>query len=96
MSTELLKSLLFFILAISIAYPLNSIELSQVLDNSLKHNNLQSALVGVKIIDSQSNTVIFSRNADKSFVPASNTKLLTGIAGLLFLGKDFRFETKLY
>ena len=96
MSTKLLKSLLFFILAISIAYPLNSRELSQVLDNSLKHNNLQSALVGVKIIDSQSNTVIFSRNAGKSFVPASNTKLLTGIAGLLFLGKDFRFETKLY
>ncbi|ALB01719.1 D-Ala-D-Ala carboxypeptidase [Francisella persica ATCC VR-331] len=96
MYTKLLKSLLFFILAISIAYPLNSIELNQVLDNSLKHNNLQSALVGVKIIDSQSNTVIFSRNANKNFVPASNTKLLTGIAGLLFLGRDFRFETKLY
>lgn len=59
MSTKLLKSLLFFILAVSIAYPLNSIELNQVLDNSLKHNNLQSALVGVKIIDSQSNTIIF-------------------------------------
>ncbi|MFV9925220.1 MAG: D-alanyl-D-alanine carboxypeptidase/D-alanyl-D-alanine-endopeptidase [Francisella endosymbiont of Hyalomma scupense] len=96
MSTKLFKSLLFFILAISIAYSLNSIELNQVLDDSLKHNNLQSALVGVKIIDSQSNTIIFSRNADKSFVPVSNTKLLTGIAGLLFLGKDFRFETKLY
>lgn len=40
--------------------------------------------------------MILSKNADKNFIPASNTKLLTGIAGLLFLGKDFRFETKLY
>ncbi|APC91930.1 MULTISPECIES: D-alanyl-D-alanine carboxypeptidase/D-alanyl-D-alanine endopeptidase [Francisella] len=96
MSTKLLKSLLFFILAISIAYPLNSIELNQLLDNSIKRNNLQSALVAVKIIDSQSNAVILSRNANKNFAPASNTKLLTGVAGLLFLSKDFRFQTKIY
>ncbi|MBK2356460.1 D-alanyl-D-alanine carboxypeptidase/D-alanyl-D-alanine endopeptidase [Francisella hispaniensis] len=100
MFTKLPRSLLlfFFIFAPFIAYPLavNSIELNQVLDNSIKQNNLQSAQIAVKIIDSQKNTVILSRNADKNFIPASNTKLLTGIAGLLFLGKDFRFETKLY
>ncbi|AJI73485.1 hypothetical protein FTDG_00217 [Francisella tularensis subsp. novicida GA99-3548] len=99
MPIKLLKSLLlFFILAVFIAYPLsvNSIELNQVLDNSIEQNNLQSAQIAVKIIDSEKNTVILSKNADKNFIPASNTKLLTGIAGLLFLGKDFRFETKLY
>lgn len=99
MPIKLLKSLLlFFILSVFIAYPLsvNSIELNQVLDNSIEQNNLQSAQIAVKIIDSEKNTVILSKNADKNFIPASNTKLLTGIAGLLFLGKDFRFETKLY
>lgn len=99
MPIKLLKSLLlFFILAVFIAYPLsvNSIELNQVLNNSIEQNNLQSAQIAVKIIDSEKNTVILSKNADKNFIPASNTKLLTGIAGLLFLGKDFRFETKLY
>ncbi|OIN83751.1 D-alanyl-D-alanine carboxypeptidase/D-alanyl-D-alanine-endopeptidase [Francisella sp. TX07-6608] len=99
MPIKLLKSLLlFFILAVFIAYPLsvNSIELNQVLDNSIEQNDLQSAQIAVKIIDSEKNTVILSKNADKNFIPASNTKLLTGIAGLLFLGKDFRFETKLY
>ena len=99
MSTKLLRSLLlFFILAICISYPLrlDSIELDQVLDNSLKQNNLQSALTAVKIIDSQSNKVILSRNTDKNFIPASNTKLLTGIAGLLFLGADFKFQTNIY
>ncbi|AEB27580.1 D-alanyl-D-alanine carboxypeptidase [Francisella cf. novicida Fx1] len=99
MPIKLLKSLLlFFILAVFIAYPLsvNSIELNQVLNNSIEQNNLQSAQIAVKIINSEKNTVILSKNADKNFIPASNTKLLTGIAGLLFLGKDFRFETKLY
>lgn len=90
MPIKLLKSLLlFFILSVFIAYPLsvNSIELNQVLDNSIEQNNLQSAQIAVKIIDSEKNTVILSKNADKNFIPASNTKLLTGIAGYYFLVK---------
>lgn len=56
MPIKLLKSLLlFFILSVFIAYPLsvNSIELNQVLDNSIEQNNLQSAQIAVKIIDSE-------------------------------------------
>ncbi|MDE4969636.1 D-alanyl-D-alanine carboxypeptidase/D-alanyl-D-alanine-endopeptidase, partial [Francisella tularensis subsp. holarctica] len=63
MPIKLLKSLLlFFILSVFISYPLsvNSIELNQVLDNSIEHKNHQSAQIAVKIIDSENNTVILS------------------------------------
>lgn len=40
--------------------------------------------------------VIYDYNGDKSLVPASNLKLLTTATALKILGKDFRFETKLY
>lgn len=38
--------------------------------------------------------VLFSREADKAFLPASNMKLLTGAAVLVRLGGGFRYETQ--
>ena len=51
---------------------------------------------GVHIVDIESGRVLYARNAGKSFVPASNTKLYTTAAALDMLGPDYRFETRLY
>lgn len=40
--------------------------------------------------------IIYKRNADKLFIPASNMKLFTGAAALLLLGPDFVYDTNFY
>ncbi|QIW10508.1 D-alanyl-D-alanine carboxypeptidase/D-alanyl-D-alanine-endopeptidase [Francisella sp. LA112445] len=94
---NLLKTLITSVIFISsISYSLNSTEIDKSFDKTIKSNQLNSALVGVKIIDLNNGKTIYSRNADKNFIPASNTKLVTSSAALLYLGKDFKYRTKLY
>lgn len=53
------------------------------------------AFWGISIYDLEEETVLYSRNADRSFLPASNQKLLTSAAALEFLGSTHRYETAL-
>ncbi|MEM3832435.1 MAG: D-alanyl-D-alanine carboxypeptidase/D-alanyl-D-alanine-endopeptidase [Thermoprotei archaeon] len=46
------------------------------------------------IVERTNGDVIFQYNADELLIPASNMKILTGLAGLLYLGPDFKFRTK--
>ena len=51
---------------------------------------------GIEFFDVQTGQVLHALNADKLFVPASTTKLLTEGAVLVKLGGDFRFHTFVY
>jgi PBP4 family serine-type D-alanyl-D-alanine carboxypeptidase len=51
---------------------------------------------GIEFFDLQSGEVLYALNADKMFVPASTTKLLTEGTVLAKLGGDFRFHTFVY
>ena len=51
---------------------------------------------GIEFFDVQTGQVLYALNADKMFVPASTTKLLTEGAVLVKLGGDFRFHTFVY
>ena len=53
------------------------------------------ALWGIAIAD-PSGHIVFDRNADRLFVPASNNKLLVTAAAVLLLPEDFRFRTSVY
>jgi D-alanyl-D-alanine carboxypeptidase/D-alanyl-D-alanine-endopeptidase (penicillin-binding protein 4) len=48
---------------------------------------------GVRIVDLTDESVIYARNADHFFIPASNTKLLSTALALKRLGPGFRFTT---
>lgn len=48
--------------------------------------------VGVLAVDT-AGSVVFERNADRTFVPASNQKILVAAAALSRLGPDYRYET---
>jgi D-alanyl-D-alanine carboxypeptidase/D-alanyl-D-alanine-endopeptidase (penicillin-binding protein 4) len=48
---------------------------------------------GVLIKSLENGNVIYERNSDKMFMPASNEKIPTAAAALTKLGPDFRFET---
>ena len=49
-------------------------------------STIKNALIGISIYDAASGKYLYSHNADKYFVPASNTKIITCYAGLKYLG----------
>jgi D-alanyl-D-alanine carboxypeptidase/D-alanyl-D-alanine-endopeptidase (penicillin-binding protein 4) len=49
----------------------------------------------VFVVDADGNELV-AQNADKPFVPASVTKIVTAWLALEVLGEDYRFETKFY
>lgn len=56
---------------------------------------LRGAHVGVYAIDARDGRVLYERNQDDAFQPASTFKLLVGSAALDKLGPAFRFHTEL-
>ena len=51
---------------------------------------------GILIVNSENRRVVYERNADQLFIPASTTKLYSCSAALHALGSDYRFETPVY
>ena len=54
-----------------------------------------SAWWGVYVYDLDRDTTVFALNEERSFMPASGTKLYTSAAALELLGPDFRYQTEL-
>ena len=55
-----------------------------------------SSQIGIDVFDLKTNRTLYHKNEKVLFRPASNLKILTTTAGLLFLGPDYEFTTKLY
>jgi len=66
------------------------------IDRLLDEKSFENGFWGVHVVDIENGRVLYARNAGKSFVPASNTKLYTTAAALDLLGPGYRFETSLY
>jgi serine-type D-Ala-D-Ala carboxypeptidase/endopeptidase (penicillin-binding protein 4) len=54
----------------------------------------RAAFWGIQVVDLASGKITYEWNADRLFIPASNTKLFSSALALDRLGADFRFETK--
>ena len=68
---------------------------SFTLDSILEQPLLDHAHVGMIVIDLEIDSVVYANNYRKLLVPASNAKIVTSAAALMFLGQDFRFRTYL-
>ena len=53
------------------------------------------SILGMHVVEIATGKTLYTRNADRMFVPASNTKLVTTAAALTRLGPDHRFVTKI-
>ena len=53
----------------------------------------RQAIWGVHVVDLRTGGTIYSRHADRFFIPASNTKLFSTALALTKLGADHRFQT---
>jgi D-alanyl-D-alanine carboxypeptidase/D-alanyl-D-alanine-endopeptidase (penicillin-binding protein 4) len=51
---------------------------------------------GIEVYDPAAGRVLFARDPEKHFVPASNTKLVVTTVALGELGPDFRYRTEIY
>ena len=51
---------------------------------------------GMLVVEAEGGRVVYERNADQFFAPASTTKLYSCSAALHYLGADYRFETPVY
>ncbi|MEM6335510.1 MAG: D-alanyl-D-alanine carboxypeptidase/D-alanyl-D-alanine-endopeptidase [Bacteroidota bacterium] len=86
---------LFCLLALLVA-PFTYAQLTADLDATLDNADTGNAFWGALVIDLDSGRTLYSRNASKSFTPASNMKLYTTAAGLDQLGPDFSYKTRVY
>jgi len=85
--------------AVGVPTPLQAQEVANLgaqLQQLIDQPKWESALWGVHIVSLKAGSVLFSSNARKRFVPASNMKLLIGAVALERFGPDFRFETPVY
>lgn len=51
---------------------------------------------GIMVVDPETGEVLYAKNPDEMFVPASATKIFTSAALLETLGPDYRFKTPVY
>lgn len=90
-----MKLLLLSLIFITIGYSQNSSTVKKLKD-LLKDKFFESTLVAVDIFDLTDNKKIFQHNHKMLLHPASNMKVITSAAGLLFLGPNYKFTTKLF
>lgn len=63
-------------------------------DSVLAQPEFRNAQWGVLVVDAAHGDTLYSHNAEKLFVPASNEKLITAAVALAALGPDFQFTTR--
>jgi D-alanyl-D-alanine carboxypeptidase/D-alanyl-D-alanine-endopeptidase (penicillin-binding protein 4) len=67
--------------------------LRSAIDSLVADPMFRNAYWGMLVVDPAAGDTLYSRNAGKLFMPASNQKLLTGSTALAQLGADYRFTT---
>ena len=68
-------------------------ELKAEIDSLTSEPVFRNAQWGVLIVNPRTGDTLYSKNAGKLFMPASNMKIITSAAALTLLGPDFRYRT---
>lgn len=71
--------------------PLQALRAS--IDSLLSDRKFANAQIGVLIVDPATGDTLYSHNAGKLFMPASNQKILTAAVALAQLGPEYRYRT---
>src|SRR5439155_64715 len=95
-------SLLFLLLvtaAVDFVFPANrnlSSSFESRVSRLINQTKFEAGFWGIQIVSLKDNYILYSLNANKNFLPASNMKLIIGAAALDNLGPDYRFQTPVY
>ncbi|STX39175.1 D-alanyl-D-alanine carboxypeptidase/D-alanyl-D-alanine-endopeptidase [Legionella feeleii] len=70
-------------------------QISKNIDEALKTFG-ENINIGILVQDAKTGKVLYKRNADRYFMPASNEKLFTAFAALESFSPDFSYQTRLF
>ena len=87
-------AVLFGLLLSQNIYAINAAYMQQGIEQIIRHYD-QSISIGIQVREAPNGQVLYQKNADKLFIPASTIKIFTAAAALSYLGNDFKFQTKL-
>jgi D-alanyl-D-alanine carboxypeptidase/D-alanyl-D-alanine-endopeptidase (penicillin-binding protein 4) len=73
--------------------PRSIAELQHHIDTILQDSSLYQTRTGIKVVSLETGEVLYGKNSELLFHPASNMKLLTTATALAKLGPNFRFKT---
>lgn len=76
--------------------PTTLTELRAAIDQILQRPSFTTTRWGVLVESLDQQRVLYSRDAEQLFIPASTLKLYTTAAALVHLGPDYRFRTSVY
>ena len=68
-------------------------ELRHEIDSLTSQADFRNAQWGVLIVNPRTGDTLYSKNAGKLFMPASNMKIITSAAALTLLGPEYRYRT---
>ncbi len=88
--------LFLFCLPIPQAHAQSEASLAQRIQKVISRPEFAHANFGIEFYSLDTRKIIYALNADKLFVPASTTKILTEGTLLAKLGADYRFHTRVY
>ncbi len=71
-------------------------ELAQQINSTIENSEFAYARWGICVISLTDGAVVYQRDADKLFTPASNMKIYTTGVALDLLGADYRWRTSVY
>ncbi|HEX5432351.1 MAG TPA: D-alanyl-D-alanine carboxypeptidase, partial [Bryobacteraceae bacterium] len=87
-----MRALLAFVLAASCMGAEMPRDIGRIVDSSPL---AARASIGIQVLALKTGKVLYSRNEDRFFLPASNMKLFTTAMALERLGPDYRFITRI-
>jgi len=94
--TALVRLLHLTLLALAPAAARADDPLAKKLEAVMDGKDYTQARWGVLVADAKTGEVLYAREPDKLFTPASTTKLFSCAAALIAYGPDHRFETPVY
>lgn len=89
----MLKKILFSVLIVSTSF---SQSLSSKINKIINDKFFDTCLVAIQVEDLTTNKTLYKKNENILLRPASNEKILTTSAGLLYLTPEYEFKTDLY
>ena len=88
--------LILYLLLLASAVKAANIDFEQKLTAIMNRAEFRHATFGIHVVSLNDQQTLYALNANKFFVPASTTKLITAGSALVLLGTDHRFHTRIY